>query len=199
MCQYSGARLRRADTLTAAKRHLQVYCPSFVLVDLGLPDGSGLDLIRGLAQVRHGVAAVLAISGDDGQDQAAAKAGADGFIAKPFRSLAAFQEVLLQFMPQERRPLAPRIVNDVAVTPDRLSYVDDLRHAAGLLQAGRGEGRLDYTAQFLLGVSRSAGDEAVQDASMTLAVAHMRDASPDAALKKLRDLLDRRIAAAPAV
>ena len=42
LCLRSGARIRRADSLRAAHLHLRVYRPSVVVVDLGLPDGSGL-------------------------------------------------------------------------------------------------------------------------------------------------------------
>src|SRR6056297_3089561 len=59
MCLRSGARIRRADCLRAARRHLSVYRPSVVIVDLGLPDGSGLDLISELSSAIPRVSGLL--------------------------------------------------------------------------------------------------------------------------------------------
>ena len=64
LCLRSGARIRRADCLRSARRHLQVYRPTIVVVDLGLPDGNGIDLISELAVSQPKVEAVLAMSGD---------------------------------------------------------------------------------------------------------------------------------------
>ena len=90
LCLRSGARIRRADCLKSARRHLQVYRPSAVIVDLGLPDGSGLDLISELNRAAPRVGILLATSGDDNAEQAAMAAGADDFLAKPITSLALF-------------------------------------------------------------------------------------------------------------
>ena len=108
LCLRSGARIRRANSLRAAARHLAVYRPSVVVVDIGLPDGSGTSLLRDLARAQPRVAVLLAISGDDAHREAALAAGADDFLAKPFTSLAAFQSAVLAHLPPEARPQGPR-------------------------------------------------------------------------------------------
>ena len=66
LCLRSGARIRRADCLRSARRHLQVYRPTVVIIDLGLPDGNGVDLIQELSRAEPRVAVVLGTSGDAG-------------------------------------------------------------------------------------------------------------------------------------
>jgi CheY-like chemotaxis protein len=85
MCLRSGARIRRADCVASAKRHLNVYRPSVAIIDLGLPDGSGLDLIRTMQSAKARVPILLGTSGAEQEASAAAcaKAGADGFLPKP--------------------------------------------------------------------------------------------------------------------
>ncbi|MGB3556876.1 MAG: response regulator, partial [Jannaschia sp.] len=87
----SGARIRRADCMASAARHLGTYRPGVAIVDLGLPDGSGLTLIRQLAQAPHRPQVILATSGQsaDEVEGAALEAGADGFMPQPIESLAA--------------------------------------------------------------------------------------------------------------
>ena len=76
MALRSGARLRRADSIQSAKRHLRVYMPSAIIVDVGLPDGSGLDLIRELSSARPRVPALIGTSGDELHHTAKLKSGA---------------------------------------------------------------------------------------------------------------------------
>lgn len=173
LCLRSGARIRRADCLRSARRHLQVYRPSVVIADLGLPDGSGADLIRELAETTPRVGVILGTSGDDNAEALAMAAGADGFLAKPVTSLAAFQETILSLLPADRQLAGPRKLKDEEIHPDELAYQDDMAHAADVLSDNQEDKALDYVAQFLGGVARSAGDRALADAADSLARARM--------------------------
>ena len=169
LCLRSGARIRRADSLRAARRHLQVYRPSAVIVDPGLPDGSGLDLIAELNRAVPRVSVILACTGDPGAAEGARLAGADGVLVKPVRSLAAFQAAVLTHLPPEQRPVGPRPVSDDVIVPDRLALRDDLELAAEAL-SDPGDGRmLDYAAQFLRGIAITADDPGLADAALQLA------------------------------
>ena len=107
LCLRSGARIRRADCLKSARRHLQVYRPSVVIIDLGLPDGSGVDLITELGEKSPRVSVILGTSGDDFGEESAIAAGADGFLSKPVTSLASFQQTLLALLPEGQQLAGP--------------------------------------------------------------------------------------------
>lgn len=169
LCLRSGARIRRADCLRSARRHLQVYRPSVVIVDLGLPDGNGVDLITELTQTEPRVDVVLGTSGDiHGEDEAIA-AGADGFLEKPINSLAAFQQAVLCNLPPDRQPTGLRELTDEIIHPDRMAFQDDMAHIADVLEDPADERSLDYVAQFLGGVARSAQDHVLEQAAAALA------------------------------
>ena len=169
LCLRSGARIRRADSLYHARRHLVVYRPTVVIVDLGLPDGSGADLIAELTRATPRVDVVLASSGDTGVESIAFAAGADGFIAKPIASLAQFQAAVLAHLPRSSQPRGPRPVSEEVVSPDLVAYRDDLAQVADVLCGDERAGAIDYITQFLGGVARSAGDLPLSDAVAALA------------------------------
>jgi CheY-like chemotaxis protein len=168
LCLRSGARIRRADSLRSARRHLQVYRPSVAIIDLGLPDGSGLDLIIDLVANSPRPEVILGTSGDPYSQEAAMKAGADGFLAKPVTSLAMFQETILACLPSERQPNGPRVLTDEIVHPDPIAYQDDMAHVADVLEENTDNRTLDYVAQFLGGVARSAKDHGMLKATEAL-------------------------------
>ena len=173
LARSSGARLRRADSLASAHRHLAVYRPSIVIVDMGLPDGNGAELIAELAAAVPRVPVVVGTSGDAGAEETAMAAGADGFLAKPIESLAVFQQVLVGLLPPGAAPRGPRAVPDTVVTPDRDSLAGDLAQAASIMRGGQAPG-LAYAAQFLGTVARAAHDPDLEAAARRLAGAPAR-------------------------
>lgn len=158
ICLKSGARIRRADCVASARRHLRVYRPSVAVVDLGLPDGSGLDLIRDLNRATPRVDVLLAISGDTHLCHAARAAGADRFLEKPLTSVAAFQDAVLGVLPKDRSPNGPRSILTGSICPDPIAFADDLAHASDVLGQAQDEKTIAYVAQFLSGVARCAED-----------------------------------------
>ncbi|CUH76761.1 KDP operon transcriptional regulatory protein KdpE [Tritonibacter multivorans] len=193
LCLRSGARIRRADCLKSANRHLQVYRPSAVVIDLGLPDGSGLDLIRELSQCTPRVSVILGMSGDDNAEAAAIEAGADGFLPKPVTSLGAFQTAILSKLPPDRQPVGLRQVSDEEIIPDRLAYRDDMAHAAEVLNDDESDKSWDYLAQFLGGVARSVGDAPLADAAAALAASRKEGRSIASETAQIAGLVQERL------
>ena len=193
LCLKSGARIRRADSLRAARRHLSVYLPSVVIVDLGLPDGSGLDLIRDLAVATQRIPVILATSGDDRQFGAAMDAGADGTLAKPIESLCIFQNAVLDHLPPDQRPAGLRLISAEKVVPDRMAFRDDLAHIADVLTTCDDDRTIDYVSQFLTGVARGAHDETLEHAAETLAARRSDGGSVRSDLARIAGLLQERI------
>lgn len=193
MSLHSGARLRRADCLAAARRHLGAYTPSVTLVDLMLPDGSGADLIRDLV-ARDSIAPVIATSGLAGGEAEARAAGAQGFLAKPVASLALFQQTILQALPPEARPRGPRTLAVGCPAPDRIALRDDLAHARSLISHGGAPDGLSYLAGFLEGLGRAASDGELYEAGRALRRALATGAEDE--VDRLNRLLTARLAAA---
>lgn len=193
LCLRSGARIRRADTLLAAHKHLRLYRPNVVIVDLGLPDGSGASLIDELAQARPRVDVLLGMSGDTGPQAMAMAAGADGFLEKPISSLGQFQETVLHLLPEEARPMGLHPVADEEVSPDPTALRDDFIHIADLLTTESGGPMLDYIAQFLSGVARTVGDTEMAEAAGDLASLSEKGQPYGSKLAQIAGLVQDRI------
>lgn len=188
MCQRAGARLRRAESLQAARAHLRLYRPDVVVIDLGLPDGRGEALIRDLVLGAARPPVILGTSGNPAGRASALAAGADGFLDKPLESLAAFCAALGSFLPD----MAGAPLRDETLRPDPLALRDDLVRAASRLEAVPDGAARRYVTGFVAGVARHAHDAALARA------ASEAGQNPDLALDGLRHLIDRRLAHADA-
>jgi DNA-binding NarL/FixJ family response regulator len=70
-------------SVKAGKSAFDLFCPDIVLVDLGLPDGSGIDIIRHVATHRSDcLVMVVSVFGDERNVVASIEAGAVGYVLK---------------------------------------------------------------------------------------------------------------------
>jgi len=193
LCLRSGARIRRADCLASARRHLATYRPAVVIVDMGLPDGDGASLIAELAALAPHAPVILGVSGDPDRAQAAFAAGAQGFLAKPVESLAVFQQAILGALPPEARPLGLRALPTEVVLPDIGALRDDLAHVVALLREEPLTDEIIFVARFVSGLARAARDHAL---AITAEAVLAAEAGPNvsAAVLRLRDLVEERLA-----
>lgn len=196
LCLRSGARIRRADSLRAAMRHLQTYRPGVVIIDMGLPDGCGTDLIAQIRSLGPTGPAILAISGNPDMRDSAMQAGAADFMEKPIESLAVFQQAILSALPADAAPRGPRLLPDDVIIPDDSALRDDLAHVAEVLAGASDSASIDYIARFLTGVARSAHDAPLAEAAAALARDHQAGRGVATDLTRISGLVHERLTAA---
>ena len=85
MLQSGNYRVVEADTAARAEIEARAHRPDLLIVDLGLPDGDGLDVIRRVRAWSPVPIIVLSARTMEEQKVAALDAGADDYVAKPFR------------------------------------------------------------------------------------------------------------------
>lgn len=97
----AGYRVVEAGTARQTLAAVQIDKPAIVLLDLGLPDRDGLELIP---MIKAAGAAVIVVSARDATDQkvTALDLGADDYVSKPFDS----EEVLARIRAALRHRLA---------------------------------------------------------------------------------------------
>jgi two-component system, OmpR family, KDP operon response regulator KdpE len=80
----NGFRLVEATTAAEAVSLAPSHNPELILLDLGLPDGDGLDLTRRFREWTQAPIIVISARGRDDDKITALDAGADDYVTKPF-------------------------------------------------------------------------------------------------------------------
>ena len=84
-----GMRVFEAETLQRGLLEAATRKPDLIILDLGLPDGDGIEFIRDLRQWSAVPVIVLSARSEESDKIAALDAGADDYLVKPF----SFQEL----------------------------------------------------------------------------------------------------------
>lgn len=106
-----GHEVFEAATLARALIEAGSRRPELVVVDLGLPDGDGVDLIRELRGWSGAPVIVLSARSDESDKIAALDAGADDYLVKPFGA----GELLARVRAQLRRAALPAASAEPAI------------------------------------------------------------------------------------
>ncbi len=131
VCDREGFDKRSAGSLAEARRLLDDDLPDALLLDIGLPDGRGFELVEEL-RLRPGgdSVAVLIVSGLSGfEDRVEAiHCGADGFFQKPLDADALLRR--LHHLLDRSRTVASRILS-VEDEPDQAAFIRTILESAG--------------------------------------------------------------------
>lgn len=82
----AGYNVREAETGRIALGEIALRAPDFVILDLGLPDTSGVDVLQAMRPHCSVPVLVLTVLGHEKNKIAALDAGADDYLVKPFSS-----------------------------------------------------------------------------------------------------------------
>jgi two-component system KDP operon response regulator KdpE len=81
---HRGYEVREADTAHEAMRQWDAHRADLILLDLGLPDLDGVDVIRRIRREATTPIIILSARGDERDKIAGLEAGADDYLTKPF-------------------------------------------------------------------------------------------------------------------
>ena len=82
--QADGYTVHEASTLARGLIEAATRCPDLLVVDLGLPDGDGIDLIKELRQWSAAPVIILSARSNEDEKIRALDFGADDYLVKPF-------------------------------------------------------------------------------------------------------------------
>lgn len=175
--------VRCADSLAAAHQALREFRPDIALVDLDLPDGSGVDLIRRLGEMYpdcHSV--VTSVFADDCHLFPALRAGAQGYLLKdqPFDRVI----VALRAIATGEPPLSPTIANRLlrVFNEERAELIEERlseREREALLLISKGFKLADVARQ--MGVTRNTTAGYVKTIYRKLKISTRAEAALEAA------------------
>ncbi len=110
--QARGYDVTTAGSCAEAHSALRVTHPDVTILDLGLPDGDGIDVLRAMRGTSHAPVLVLSARADRFDKIRALDTGADDYVTKPFD----FEELLARVRAALRRA-APAVGAPTITTP----------------------------------------------------------------------------------
>ncbi|SBS25121.1 KDP operon transcriptional regulatory protein KdpE [Marinomonas spartinae] len=104
-----------ADSIVMAKSSIEAHAPHLIVLDLGLPDGDGADLVSDIRATSHVPILILTARDEEDEKIRLLEAGANDYLSKPFgiRELIARVKVLVRDLVNTHQPLDDLITGDI--------------------------------------------------------------------------------------
>lgn len=123
-----------ASTMREAIARITATRPRIALLDVRLPDGSGVDLCRRLLSADHELRCIMLTAFDDDEAIAAAVlAGASGYVLKDIRGSGLLSSI--RAVAAGRRLLSPTTVKQVSASIEQRHRDDPRRETLGLRES----------------------------------------------------------------
>jgi len=183
----AGFDVREAESGRIALGEIALKVPEIVILDLGLPDISGTEVLRALRQLSSVPVLILSVLGDERSKIDALDAGADDYITKPFsggelvarlRALlrrirpSGVSETKFQFGPIEVDLDRSRVLRDgrpVRLTPLEFKLMRMMvlhrdkvlthQHILGELWGPKATTKTNYLRIYMMNLRRKLGEE----------------------------------------
>jgi len=123
----SGLRCEKASNLKEAREKIDLYNYDCVVLDIGLPDGSGLKIIEEMKKKNHQTGLVIVSARNSLDDRLAGlNLGADDYIVKPFHMPELVARLNSVFRRRTLQGQKEIVFNELRVVPEEmLFYVSD--------------------------------------------------------------------------
>ncbi len=173
------------ECLRAAREQLALGAPDFVLLDVNLPDGNGIELLKEIKKQKAGLPVILLTANDTDRDIVQGlETGADDYITKPF-SLSVLRA---RVNTQLRKISGQTSEKNKTFVDDSYSFNFDkmiFTHDGKQVDLSRVEQKLLYcltqnapnttTRDFLIDRLWSDGEEYVDENALSVTVKRLRD------------------------
>ena len=192
---FESVQILTFDRIWQAAEAFEDFHPDLITIDLGLPDGDGLQLIRQIRKSSELPIIVLSGRGDDSTILTAIRLGADDYLVKPFSSieLQAHVEALMRRIARsnesKEKPtlveLTPRVSLDIAnaqIIQSGVSQSLSAREVGCLQVLAEANGRIVPTDELKKQVW---GDDSVSDSAVKMVFYRLRKSLDDGAARAL--------------